>query len=76
MVILKRAVRVSLLEELLFEQRVKSGGRVSFADMGGRVVQMERAAGATPSDGAAGSFRSKEAMWLEWKEKGESSSHV
>lgn len=37
------------------------------------MVQMERAAGATPSDEAASrrviQKHSKEAMWLEWKEK-------
>lgn len=33
---------MGLLAELLFDQRVRRGGRVSFADMGGRVVQMEK----------------------------------
>lgn len=78
MVILKRVIKVSLLEELLLEQRVKRGGKVSFADMGGRVVQLEKVAGVTPSDEAASLFRNtaRRPCGGNGRRKEESNSHV
>ena len=70
-VILKRVLRVGLMEEVVFERRLKRGKRVSLADTGERMVQVERAAGAIACDrrSLVTQKHSQEAMWLEWKEK-------